>query len=122
MFDSKIVKLVAKAAGINLEELNTTVLGTTMDGTDTVVTIKTKGMYDITVSVTIDDQGSVTAVTVLDHQETDGLGKAVIEGDFIQSIIDGQDDLDSIDAVAGSTLTSDALVNAVKKALEVYDN
>lgn len=123
MFDSKIVKIVAEAAGITIDPNATSIVGTTMDGTNTIITVKAKGMYDIVASVTIDDAGNITTITVVSHTETDTLGgKVITDGDLVAAIIAGQADIDAVDGVAGSTLTSNALKNIAKAALEEYKN
>lgn len=119
MFDQKIIAISALTAGIEISK-DPVILGTTMDGTDSVIGVRVYGMHEMTVSVTIDSSGEVTSLVVVSHTETEGLGKAVIEGDFIASIISGQSDLTGVDAVAGSTITSDALIEAAQAALTEY--
>lgn len=69
--------------------------------------------------VTIDGEGKITAITVRDSQETEDVGgKLTAEGsDFLQALIDNQDDLTKVDTVSGATLTSNALIKAVDYAL-----
>lgn len=74
-----------------------------------------KGMGgDVKVTVTVKD-GKITDVTVGEHQETPGISDAAIEK-VPQEIIDKQST--EVDVVAGATLTSDAIKEAVKNALE----
>jgi fumarate reductase flavoprotein subunit len=97
------------------------VVDTETDGEDTVYTVEVTGLNSMTVEVTIDATGTITAMEVTDHTETAGIGGVVIDGDFIQGILDNQTDLDGIDTVAGATMTSEALVDAARKALEQYN-
>ena len=123
MFDHKLVEMTAMAAGITIDPNATSIIGNVMDGTDTVITVKAKGMYEMVAEVTIDTNGDITAIDVLSHTETDGLGKDVIDaGTLVQAIITGQDNIDGVDAVAGSTLTSNALKNIARAAIEEYSN
>lgn len=74
---------------------------------------------EVETHVTLDAEGRVTAISVRDAQETDGIG-AVLTADgseYIAALIAGQDDLDAVDAVTGATVTSDALKQAVEFAL-----
>ena len=74
---------------------------------------------EVETHVTLDAEGRVTAISVRDAQETDGIG-AVLTADgseYIAALIAGQDDLDAVDAVTDATVTSDALKQAVQFAL-----
>lgn len=74
---------------------------------------------EVETHVTLDAEGRVTAISVRDAQETDGIG-AVLTADgseYIAALIAGQDDLDAVDAVTDATVTSDALKQAVEFAL-----
>lgn len=55
-----------------------------------------------------------------DAEETDGVGGVLTADDsvYINALIAGQDDLDSVDAVSGATITSNALKQAVRYAQE----
>lgn len=68
---------------------------------------------DITVEVTVTED-EVTSVVVKEHQETEGIADPAIEK-IPQRIVDGQSL--GIDAVAGATITSEAIVEAVADAL-----
>ena len=71
---------------------------------------------EVETHVTLDAEGRVTAISVRDAQETDGIG-AVLTADgseYIAALIAGQDDLDAVDAVTDATVTSDALKQAVE--------
>jgi hypothetical protein len=119
LFDAKIVAIFAQAAGIELYN-EPVLIGTTSDGTDTIYTIRTKGMYEMVVEVTIDNTGTITAMSVLSHSETEDIGAPLIEGTYLDDILAAQDDLSQLDAVAGATLTSDALKEAATFALSLY--
>jgi len=58
--------------------------------------------------------GKITAVTVLSHQETQGIADGAITG-VPKSIVDGQK-ID-VDAVSGATFASKGLIEAVENAL-----
>ncbi|MCR5776701.1 MAG: flavocytochrome c [Lachnospiraceae bacterium] len=61
------------------------------------------------------DADKIYSVTVTEHNETDGIGTNAVDA-IPGAIVDAQS-LD-VDAVAGATITSDAIKNAVKNALE----
>ena len=76
----------------------------------------------VAVVVTVKDDGTVTALKVGDDRfhETDGIGTLVLEPDFTASFV-GKTlpvTLSDIDAIAGSTVTTQAVVDAVNKAYE----
>ena len=64
----------------------------------------------VTVKVTVDEE-KVTAVTVTGEGETPTLGGAAIEG-YNTSLV-GVSDADAVDATAGATVTSTAILTAV---------
>ena len=116
MFDAKMQAIVAKAANIELVEEEPSILGIFEDDASKIVTIKTYGMHEIILQVTFDLSNQVLGVEVLSHTETEGYGLDLIEGDFLQDFV-GQD-IDQIDAIAGVTLTSQAIIDAVVMAQE----
>ena len=77
-----------------------------------------KGMMgDVTVRVTMAD-GKIATVEVLEQNETVGIGDKAIEalpGRFVGCAT--AEEIDAVDAVAGATITSGALREAVKAAL-----
>ena len=90
----------------------------------TVVTVYTEGFGgEIKTEITFDAEGTITAITVAEANETPELGgKLTAEGsDFIKALIEGQADVDAIDNVSGASRTSEALKGAVKAAVEYFN-
>ena len=76
----------------------------------------------ITVFVTVKDDGTISALTVGDDafSETDGLGTLVREKEFTQQFV-GKSlpvELDDIEAVAGATVSTKAVLAAINQAYE----
>ena len=69
---------------------------------------------DVKVSVGIED-GKITSIDVLEHEETEGIGGAAIEELTKEMVEKNSTD---VEAVAGATVTSDALKEAVDNAVE----
>ena len=95
---------------------------TTENGT--VVSVYTDGFGgEIRSSITFDAEGKITAITVVEAQETPELGGMLTaEGsDFINALIQGQADVDAVDNVSGASKTSEALKAAVKTAVEYFN-
>lgn len=95
---------------------------TVTDG-NTKVEVVTQGFGgEIETHVTFDAEGKIVSVVVRDATETDTVGALVYaEGsDFLSALVDGQDDLSSVDVVAGATVTSEALIEAVQLAVDYY--
>lgn len=91
---------------------------TTTDGV-TKVEVATQGFAgEIETHVSFDAEGRIVAVSVRDAQETEGIGAAVYAEDsaFLKAIVDGN--TADVDAVAGATVTSEALKKAVAFAQE----
>ena len=80
------------------------------------LTVKGFNGGDIAINVTLDDQGTVTALTVDASSETEGLGQKASEEAFTSQFLGktapfalGED----LDTVSGATITSAAVVNAL---------
>ena len=89
---------------------------TTTDGI-TKVQVATQGFAgEIETHVSFDAEGKIVAVSVRDAQETEGIGAAVYAEDsaFFKAIVEGN--TAEVDAVAGATVTSEALKKAVQMA------
>jgi electron transport complex protein RnfG len=67
----------------------------------------------------IDTDGKIIKSAVLEHSETQGLGTIVFDK---ADRYEGKDrNLDGIDAIAGSTISSNAYKNAVSDAFAAYE-
>lgn len=85
----------------------------------------------IVMMVGIDREGKITGVAIspLDHTETPGLGAKISQGNFL-SQFEGKSlpeiklsrEGGRIDAIAGATISSRAVGEGVKKALEFWQN
>lgn len=80
------------------------------------------------VMVGISENGEVTGVKILSHQDTPGLGTQPMKPDYLKQYTgltslpaDHIDDDDSIDAVTGATISSNAIYNGIKQALADYE-
>lgn len=75
----------------------------------------------IKVTVTVDDN-KITAATIEDSGETDGIPgrKAIDDGTFVDQILDAQSS--DIDGVSGATITSNGIRQGVELALEEAKN
>ncbi|PKM56030.1 MAG: FMN-binding protein [Firmicutes bacterium HGW-Firmicutes-3] len=76
---------------------------------------ETEGYYStLRVSVTV-DQNHITQIEILSHEEPEVLANVVFE-ELPKSIMKKNNT--DVDAISGATYTSEALIDAVKKALE----
>lgn len=79
---------------------------------------------EVVTHISFDNSGEIVDITVRDAEETEDIGDVLTEddSDFIQSIIENQDNLDEIEVVSGATVTSNSLVKAVELAQEYYED
>ncbi len=68
----------------------------------------------ITVAVTVDDDGVITAIDVVEHEETEGVGTLAFE-EMIPAMVENNSL--AVDTVTSATLTSEGLLEAVSAAL-----
>ena len=77
-------------------------------------------MTDIHLLVGVQNDGLVTSVSILENNNTYGLGmKASSDWDFLVQLVNSKGDLavgDNVDAITGATITTNAVVNAVNAA------
>ncbi|MGL5917229.1 MAG: RnfABCDGE type electron transport complex subunit D [Culicoidibacterales bacterium] len=95
------------------------ILNQVVDGNETMYEVQTKGFSsNFIVFVTINTaEQTVVSVEVTEHQESEGYGADVIESDFIQAFNGQNLDTLAVDTVSGATITSEAIVKAVNKAI-----
>ncbi len=96
-----------------------TVVSATTEGEETTMTIEVDAFGDVPISaiVVVDASHTVLSLDVESHDETEGWGEDAIEDEeFITSILDNQDDLDSVDVFSGATVTSEALFDVIRTA------
>lgn len=85
----------------------------------TKVEVVTQGFGgEIETNVFFDADGRIVSVAVRDDQESEGIGaNLTAEGaEFLGALVAGQDDVKSVAAVSGATVTSEALKKAVQLA------
>ncbi len=83
------------------------------DGTYTASAYGMNGEVPVTVVV---ENGAIASVAVGDNSETEGIGSTAIDR-LPAAIVEAQDP--DVDAVSGATITSNAIIKAVKIALEL---
>lgn len=80
-----------------------------------------KGMGgNVSVVLTLDEEGKIASVTVGENSETQGIGSKAIEQ--LPALFIGlstAEEIDSIDGVSGATVTSNAIKDAIKNALNL---
>ena len=97
---------------------------TTADGSTTIEVVTQGFGGEIETHVTFDDATrTITAISVRDAQESDGYGAVLTAdgSDYLNTLIESQDDLDAVDTATGATVTATALQTAVLFAKEYYD-
>lgn len=72
----------------------------------------------LTVEVAL-EEGTITRVEVVEHEETEGLAEPAIE-DTPAAIVENNST--DVDTVSGATITSEAIIEAVNLVLEVVNN
>jgi len=69
----------------------------------------------------IDNDGRLTAVSVLSHKETAGFGNKMEEASFIDPFKGKGKELAGVDTVTGATYSTRAFIEAVNDAFEIYE-
>ena len=77
----------------------------------------------MSVMIGVDASGKVVGVKLISHSETPGLGTRVGEADHLNQYIgrDSESIKSDIDVITGSTISSNAIRDAVAKAISLYD-
>lgn len=121
MFEPKIIKIVAKAAGIDLWDGEPTVTDAKIENSNHIITVRIMGYHEMLVEVELSADKNLVNLTVVEHTETANIGKDVIDGDFISQLINA-DQIDDVEIIAGATKTSQALIDAIKTAIDYLNN
>ena len=91
------------------------------NGAGYVITAAAKGNGgQLRVMVGIGSDGLITGTEVLVNNETQGLGSRVSEHDFMDQYIGKDSTLEGVQAISGTTISSNAFSNAVKTAYQIY--
>ena len=93
---------------------------TEADGSTTVEVVTQGYGGEIETHVTFDPDNTITAISVRDDQESEGVGAVLTAdgSDFLNSLIEGQSDIESVEVSSGATVTSEALKKAVQMAID----
>lgn len=84
-----------------------------------VVEICEEGMYEgLRKAIGISIDNNVTGVQILTHNETPGLGDLIEEDDFLNKFV-GVSNSSEVDVIAGSTMSSSAVIRGVQTALDL---
>ena len=90
------------------------------NGAGYVITGSAKGYGgDVPVMVGITAEGTISAIQVMDNDETPGVGKKVMEADFTGQF-QGKTGSDEVDAITGATYSSNAVFEVVDAAMAAY--
>lgn len=88
------------------------------NGAGAVCRVTTKGYGgNVVIMVGVDAEGTICGVKVLEQSETQGLGSRVMAADYTAQFA-GKTDPDEVDSIAGSTVSSTALKNGIRAALD----
>lgn len=103
---------------VNREESNVKILNITKEEESYIYNMSSKAWGVITANVYIKD-GIVTNIDIINSDsETKWIN--IVNGNYINKIIENQNNLDSLDTISGVTITCDGLKEMIKKALEDY--
>ena len=121
-----VIEAINTAAGMSDEQPADTTAAATVDITssataaaveETVLTASAQGFAGpVAVEVTVDANNTITAIKIGDDQfaETSGFGANAQEETFLNQFIGKTLPVESFDAIAGATITSDAITEAFK--------
>ena len=97
-------------------KLPVNILETKKEGDKTIYNVSSKGWGLIKATVTVEN-GEIISIDITDKSgETQW--SELEKNDYVNKAIEYQDNIDSLDAVSGSTISSDGIKNIIKKILE----
>ena len=84
----------------------------------------------VSIMVGIENEGKISAVRILSHSETAGLGAKITEPSFYEQFTGQSVDKElkvskdggEIDAISAATISSRAVTNGVNRAIEIFNN
>ena len=97
-------------------KISVNILETKKEGDKTIYNVSSKGWGLIKATVTVEN-GEIISIDITDKSgETQW--SELEKNDYVNKAIEYQDNIDSLDAVSGSTFSSDGIKNIIKKILE----
>lgn len=116
------IKAAMSASGLSVEVIT---YPWVKDITDGEVTIAVKGVFgdDIVMLVKVAADNTCAGVEILEHNETEGLGAKAAEDSFLNQFVgkDSSVTVADIDAIAGATVTSNAVAEGVAAAIAAVE-
>ncbi len=98
------------------DKSNVRIINVEKSGDNYIYEMSAKGWGTITANVTIND-GVVTSINII-NSAAETKWQEIEKNDYINKLINGQSNLNNVDAVSGATVTSDALKEMIKKVIE----
>lgn len=98
------------------DKSNVRIINVEKSGDNYIYEMSAKGWGTITANVTIND-GVVTSINII-NSAAETKWQEIEKNDYINELINGQSNLNNVDAVSGATVTSDALKEMIKKVIE----
>ena len=90
-------------------------------GTDNIILCEVSGFQPIRFSITVDRNGRIKDIQVVEHKETPGLGADLLDDPNTFTKLIGQPiETAEIDIKAGVTMTSNAINKALQQAADEY--
>lgn len=134
-FDEAAAEAMMTSGGFkdSIDDVQRAVIGGETAGYVITVTAKDGSQGSITLSVGIRNDGTVNSYSITSIAETPGLGMKATEADFIANfegknvsefvVVKSAPAADNeIEAIAGSTITTDAVANAVNAAIVYFQS
>lgn len=69
----------------------------------------------------MDSDGHITAVKVLSHKETAGLGSQITETKFTDQFVGKDSTLEGVDVISGASRSSGYFINSIHDAFDAYE-
>lgn len=83
----------------------------------TIFKMKVKGYKEGTsFMVALDDKAKIIDFVVISNGDTQGIGSKVMDDSFRKSLVDKNAETDKLDVIAGSTVSSEPIVNGIAEA------
>jgi uncharacterized protein with FMN-binding domain len=94
---------------------NVNIICKTKDGNNTIYKDTTKGFHGlITSNITVSDK-KIININITNEQET--YWQSIVDNDYLNKLITGQDNINNVDTISGATVSSTALKDMVEYIL-----
>lgn len=106
---------------VDNQDPNFDILSKTKDNNLVTYVVTQKGYGGKIKASIVINNGNIETIEILNHNETKDRYQLVIENDYLNTLIEGQNDIENVDTISGATVTTNALKKMITNVMNDYN-